>query len=85
MLKSWAVGTCIAAAACSAGSRPEPRLEGPNIKPLRATEALPKDPDDPAIWVNRTEPSASLVFGTIKCCPDGRWLCSASMASSGNC
>ena len=72
MLKSWAVGACIAAAACSAGSRPEPRFEVPNVKPLRATEVLPKDPDDPAIWVNRTEPSSSLVFGTMKVpAPDG--------------
>ena len=72
ILKSWAVGACIAAAACSAGSRPEPRFEVPNVKPLRATEVLPKDPDDPAIWVNRTEPSSGLVFGTMKvAAPDG--------------
>jgi 3-phytase len=72
MLKRLAVGACIAAAACSAAPTPEPRSEGPNVKRLRATEALPKDPDDPAIWVNRIEPSASLVFGTMKvAAPDG--------------
>jgi 3-phytase len=42
------------------------------VKPLRATAALPRDPDDPAIWVNRTEPAKSLVFGTMKvAAPDG--------------
>ena len=28
------------------------------VKPFRATEALPMDPDDPAIWVNRRAVSA---------------------------
>ena len=42
------------------------------VKPLRSTDALPLDPDDPAIWVNRTDPSKSLVLGTMKvAAPDG--------------
>src|SRR5262249_7627765 len=38
----------------------------PHIKALRATDTLPHDPDDPAIWINRTDPSKSLVLGTVK-------------------
>ena len=36
------------------------------IAPVRATEAVAYDPDDPAIWVNRREPAKSLVVGTVK-------------------
>src|SRR5215510_12468536 len=44
----------------------------PAVKPLRATDTLPHDPDDPAIWVNRREPAKSLVLGTVKVpAPDG--------------
>jgi 3-phytase len=39
---------------------------GPLVKPLRATDTLPNDPDDPAIWINRLDPSKSLIFGTVK-------------------
>jgi 3-phytase len=38
----------------------------PFIRPLRATDVLPHDPDDPAIWVNRLDPARSLIFGTVK-------------------
>jgi 3-phytase len=38
----------------------------PAIKAFRATEALPHDPDDPAIWINRADPANSLILGTIK-------------------
>jgi 3-phytase len=44
----------------------------PAVKAVRATDALPRDPDDPAIWVNRGEASKSLVLGTMKvAAPDG--------------
>ena len=36
------------------------------VKPLRATEAVPDDPDDPAIWVNAADPVRSLIVGTVK-------------------
>jgi 3-phytase len=36
------------------------------VKPARATDSLPKDADDPAIWINRADPSKSLVLGTMK-------------------
>jgi 3-phytase len=42
------------------------------VKALRATEPLPQDVDDPAVWINRTDPSKSLVLGTMKVAsPDG--------------
>jgi 3-phytase len=36
------------------------------IEPAYATAALPNDPDDPAIWVHPTDPSHSLIIGTMK-------------------
>ena len=42
------------------------------VKPVRATDALPMDPDDPAIWINKADPSKSIIFGTMKVpAPDG--------------
>jgi 3-phytase len=42
------------------------------IKPVRATDRLSYDPDDPAIWTNQIDPAKSLVFGTVKVsAPDG--------------
>jgi 3-phytase len=44
----------------------------PLVPPTRATAALPFDPDDPAIWLNRADPGKSLVLGTMKvAAPDG--------------
>jgi 3-phytase len=36
------------------------------IKPAFGTAPLPSDPDDPAIWVHPTDPSRSLIIGTVK-------------------
>jgi len=42
------------------------------VQPLRATDPLPRDPDDPAIWINHYDPARSLVLGTMKAAaPDG--------------
>jgi len=42
------------------------------IAPVRATQAVAHDPDDPAIWVNRRDPARSLIVGTVKVpAPDG--------------
>jgi 3-phytase len=42
------------------------------IAPVRATQPVANDPDDPAIWRNRRDPAKSLVFGTNKVKkPDG--------------
>ena len=36
------------------------------VKPRVVTEAVKHDSDDPAIWINRADPSQSLVIGTDK-------------------
>ena len=36
------------------------------IQPKVVTEPVPHDSDDPAIWINRADPPASLVIGTDK-------------------
>ena len=42
------------------------------ITPAIAADPLPRDPDDPAIWVNRADPSRSLILGTMKvAAPEG--------------
>ncbi len=38
----------------------------PEIKPTVITQQLPNDTDDPAIWINPTDASKSIVFGTDK-------------------
>jgi 3-phytase len=44
----------------------------PVVSPVRATEALRSDPDDPAIWINRSDRAKSLIIGTVKvAAPDG--------------
>jgi 3-phytase len=44
----------------------------PSVAPARLTSALPMDPDDPAVWLNRADPSRSLIVGTMKAAaPDG--------------
>ncbi|ULT24622.1 phytase [Sphingobacterium sp. E70] len=37
-----------------------------SIKPVFVTDAVRYDSDDPAIWVNKTDPSKSLVIATDK-------------------
>ena len=42
------------------------------VRPAVQTDALPHDPDDPAIWINKNDPGRSLVIGTMKVAsPDG--------------
>jgi 3-phytase len=44
----------------------------PVVKAFRATDALPQDPDDPAIWINKKDPAGSLILGTMKvAAPEG--------------
>jgi 3-phytase len=42
------------------------RMQYADIKPAVITEAVKYDTDDPAIWVNKADPSKSLVIGTDK-------------------
>jgi 3-phytase len=42
------------------------------VKAAFATDTLPRDPDDPAVWIDRRDPSKSLVLGTMKvAAPEG--------------
>jgi 3-phytase len=44
----------------------------PRVEAIRATDALPGDPDDPSIWIHKTDPSRSLIIATMKvAAPDG--------------
>ncbi len=38
----------------------------PDIRPVVATDPVTDDPDDPAIWVNASDPARSLILGTNK-------------------
>ena len=53
-------------------SQPDSRSAPPEIDPVRSTVSLPRDADDPAIWVNHADPARSLILGTMKvAAPDG--------------
>ncbi|SHL24559.1 3-phytase [Chitinophaga jiangningensis] len=52
----------ILAAGCKSGNR----NTADAIQPVIVTEAVKHDSDDPAIWINKADPSKSLVIGTDK-------------------
>lgn len=56
----------IAVAGCRGPASPLPALD-----PRHATEAVPADPDDPAVWVHPTDPARSLILATDKVEADG--------------
>lgn len=41
-------------------------VQSPAIRPSITTAPVPHDPDDPAIWVNASDPAKSLIFATDK-------------------
>ncbi len=43
-----------------------PKIHKDAVKPVIVTESVKYDTDDPAIWVNRQDPSKSLIIGTDK-------------------
>ena len=45
---------------------PSPLSKAIEVDAEYATAALPNDPDDPAIWVHPTDPSRSVIIGTMK-------------------
>lgn len=54
------------------GSPSTPPAAAPRLEAAVATDPVPTDPDDPAIWVHPTDPARSLVLGTHKvAAPDG--------------
>lgn len=48
------------------GCKPGANTDASTVKPVIVTEAVVHDTDDPAIWVNKADPSKSLVIGTDK-------------------
>lgn len=55
----------LAAVATSCGSKLAAVAENA-LKPTVVTQATPNDTDDPAIWINKQNPSQSLILGTDK-------------------
>jgi 3-phytase len=51
---------------CLASCRSGVSDDAPIIEPLRVTELLPHDTDDPAIWIDSLHPERSLIIGTDK-------------------
>jgi 3-phytase len=54
--------------ACQPQNKPEQPVTtvAPAIKPVFASDSVNYDTDDPAIWINPTDPSKSLIIGTDK-------------------
>lgn len=54
--------------ACQPQNKPEQPVTtvAPVIKPVFASDSVNYDTDDPAIWINLTDPSKSLIIGTDK-------------------
>lgn len=62
---SLRVPVLLAALACFAPASLDASAESA-IKPRVVTEPVRHDTDDPAIWINRADPAASLIIGTDK-------------------
>jgi 3-phytase len=50
---------------------PAPLSTAWEIEAAYATAAVPNDPDDPAIWVHPSDPSRSVIIGTVKVAAPG--------------
>ncbi len=63
-VKSWAGMLClfVILTSCISTEAPEEGVVPPSV----VTEAVPNDSDDPAIWIDRQDPSKSLILGTDK-------------------
>jgi 3-phytase len=60
-------GVALFATACATGgSATAAAPDAAAVRPLRATEPVPGDSDDPAIWFHPTDPAQSLLVGTDK-------------------
>ena len=66
-MRALAAASLAALFAASACQRPAPAVSSAaEIKAAFGTAALPDDPDDPAVWRHPSDPSRSLIIGTIK-------------------
>ena len=59
---------------CLAGCVHGATADDAALQPLRSTAALADDADDPAVWINRTDPTRSLILGTNKVAAPGGGL-----------
>jgi len=59
---------------CLAGCVQGATADDAALQPLRTTAALADDADDPAVWINRTDPTRSLILGTNKVAAPGGGL-----------
>lgn len=80
VLAGWVLASCAGTGSSALDNQPGTRFNsaGTNggrgttattvqeLKPARASESVPNDADDPAIWVNRLDPAKSLILGTDK-------------------
>jgi 3-phytase len=67
--RRWWPGAAVALAAAALATvacQAPPVSPAARLAPLRVTEPVPDDPDDPAIWRHPTDPSKSLIIGTNK-------------------
>lgn len=60
------LATALAVASSVACFHKSPPSGAIQVEPAYGTASLPQDPDDPAIWVHPTDPSRSLIIGTMK-------------------
>jgi 3-phytase len=72
MIGGLAVIGCTAPAASEQNAPTTDGSRSIAVEPVRSTASLPRDADDPAIWINRADPSRSLILGTMKvAAPEG--------------
>ncbi len=66
MIGGLAAVGCTAPAASEQTAPPTAASRSVVVEPVRTTASLPRDADDPAIWINHADSSHSLILGTMK-------------------
>ena len=75
-VSSW-LGAAVAGACLFSSVTAKPGKPGPApdaLKPRVVTEPTKHDTDDPAIWINRSDPAKSLILGTDKNVDGARYV-----------
>jgi 3-phytase len=62
IVRALMVTSAAFAAACMQGVTADDAI----LQPVRSTAAVADDADDPAVWINQSDPSRSLILGTNK-------------------
>lgn len=68
-MKNWLIILPLSSAiftACNQQTATEGNTEILTLNPVFVTDTVPHDSDDPAIWINRLDPSKSIIIGTDK-------------------